>query len=915
MIVRWKGNGNKYTTLRYPNIFDIRNKKTNRIITNRMNKKIIWLLLSVGLICMSGCKEKYEYPFQDPDLQVDERIDNLITLLTLEEKVGLMVNTSKPVPRLGIPAYDWWNEALHGVGRAGLATVFPQAIGMAATWNEPGHLETFSIISDETRAKHHEALRDNNRGRYYGLSHWTPNINIFRDPRWGRGQETYGEDPYLTARLGVAAVKGLQGDDPDYFKTYACAKHFAVHSGPEWNRHSYDASVSGRDLWETYLPAFKALIDEGNVRQVMCAYNALDGEPCCGSSRLMMDSLRGERGYKGMVVSDCWAINDFFIAENHGTHPDPQSAAADAVIHTTDLECGSVYENLVVAVKEGLITEDQIDQSLRRILRGWFELGMLDPVERVPWSTLSPDIDDSDAHRELALREARESMTLLKNENDLLPLSKDLKKIAVIGANAADSVMLWGNYNGFPSSTVTILDGIRAKLPDAEIIYERGCDLVDPWVRTSLYEHFTSGEEKSRGMHVAFFNNNQFEGSPVTTEVNSEGIRYNNSGGTALAQGVNMENTATRITGHFTAPYSGEIVFSARTSDSYTLYIDGREVMSQTGREAFIPSEYSINAIEGETYEIRLDHAQTGRRVSIDFSVFKKELAQFDELTERLKETDVILYAGGLSPRLEGEELPVSAEGFKGGDRERIELPDVQRRMLESLRKTGKPIIFVLCSGSAVALEQDEKNYDALLAAWYGGQAAGTAVADVLFGDYNPAGRLPITFYRSTAQLDNALKPAANRDHQGFQNYNMEGRTYRYMQEEPLYPFGHGLSYSRFSYGEATLSSTEVEAKEGLRVVIPVTNDSERGGEEVVQLYVSRNNDPMAPVKSLRAFKRLYIEPGETIQVELTVHPDAFLFYDETEAGLAAKGGSYTLYYGGSSSDKDLMRAQLNVKL
>jgi len=879
-----------------------------------MNKQLILVVISFGFIFMPGCKAKYEYPFHNPDRDVDERIENLISLLTLEEKAGLMVNSSKPVPRLGIPAYDWWNEALHGVGRAGLATVFPQAIGMAATWNEPGHLEIFSIISDEARAKYHEAVRNDNRERYYGLSYWTPNINIVRDPRWGRGQETYGEDPFLTARLGVAAVNGLQGDDPDYFKTYACAKHFAVHSGPEWNRHSYNASVSGRDLWETYLPAFKALINESNVRQVMCAYNAFDGEPCCGSNRLMLDILRGQWGYNGMVVSDCGAINDFYVPAYHGTHPNPQSAAADAVIHSTDLECGSVYENLVTAVEQGLITEDQIDQSLRRVLRGWFELGMLDPVERVPWNDLSPDIIDSPAHKELALKVARESITLLKNNNGLLPLSKELKRIAVIGANAADSVMLWGNYNGFPSSTATILDGISAKLPGAEIIYKRGCDLVDPWERTSLYENFSSGQGNIKGMYVAFFNNNRFEGTPVTTEVNTEGIRYNNSGGTALAQGVNMENTSTRITGFFTAPFSGEIIFSTSSSDSYTLYIDGKEVMSQTGRESFIPSEYSFKAVQGKVYEVRLDHSQKGRRVSIDFSVFTKQLAQFDQLTEQLKDTDAIIYVGGLSPRLEGEEMPVSAEGFKGGDRERIELPDVQRRMLESLRKTGKPVVFVLCSGSSLALEQDEPNYDALLAAWYGGQAAGTAVADVLFGDYNPAGRLPVTFYKSTRQLDNALKPDDDPDHQGFQNYNMEGRTYRHMQEEPLYSFGHGLSYSRFSYGDVQLNTTQVDANKGVTVVVPVTNTSDRGGEEVIQLYVRRNNDPQAPVKSLRAFKRIYFKPGETRQVELTVHPDAFAFYDESEEGLVAKEGSYTLMYGGSSSESKLKRIEITVE-
>jgi len=868
----------------------------------------------VSILILSGCGQKYEYPFQNPKLPIEERVENLLDLLTVEEKAGLMVNSSKPVPRLGIPAYDWWNEALHGVARSGLATVFPQAIGMAAAWNEQGHKETFDIISDEARAKYNEAVREENRGRYYGLTFWTPNINIFRDPRWGRGQETYGEDPHLTTRLGVAAVKGLQGGHPHYYKTHACAKHYAVHSGPEWNRHSYNASVSGRDLWETYLPAFHALIKEGNVREVMCAYNAYEGQPCCGSDLLMMDILRNQWGYDGMVVSDCWAINDFFVENNHGTHPDPESAAADAVIHSTDLECGSVYENLVLAAERGIITEEQIDESLRRVLRGWFELGMLDPAALVPWSELPYSIVDSPKHQEQALKVARESMTLLKN-NKVLPLSKDIKRIAVIGPNAADSVMLWGNYNGFPSSTVTILDGIKAKLPDAEILYDKGCDLVDPWVRTSLYEGFASEANGVKGLKVEFYNNNTFEGQPVATVVNAEGINYNNSGGTALAQGVNMDNTSTRITGVFTAPYTGQIVFSARTSDKYALFIDGKEVMSQSGREAFIPSEYAINAVAGKKYDIKLEHAQTGRRVSIDFSVFRKERAEFTELTQRIKDVDAIVYVGGLSPRLEGEEMPVSAEGFKGGDKVSIDLPGVQRRILADLKKTGKPVVFVLCTGSALALAQDEKNYDALLCAWYGGQAAGTAVADVLFGDYNPAGRLPITFYKTLEQLDNALEKADDPTHEGFENYNMAGRTYRYMTEAPLYPFGHGLSYSNFNYGEAKVKSNKVKASEGLTVIIPVTNSSIHAGEEVVQVYIRRNNDSQAPVKSLRAFQRVKIESGRTQNVEMIVNPAAFEFYDEAVDGLIAKGGSYTILYGGTSADEGLKSLDVKVEL
>ena len=608
-------------------------------------------------------------------------------------------------------------------------------------------------------------------------------------------------------------------------------------------------------------------------------------------------------------------INDFYIPDNHGTHPNPESAAADAVIHTTDLECGSVYENLVLAVEQGLISEEQIDHSLRRVLLGWFELGMLDPIDRNPWNELPHSIVDSPKHRENALKVAHESMTLLKNNNNVLPLSKDIKRIAVIGANAADSVMLWGNYNGTPSSTVTILEGIRAKLTNTEIIYDRGCDLVDPWVRSSLYDHITNSQENSEGLYVEFYNNNNFKGEPIATEVNSEGIRYNNSVGTALAQGVNMDNTSTRISGIFTAPYTGEVIISARTSDSYKLIIDNKEVMSQSGREASVPSEFAFNVIKGNTYDIRLEHSQTGRRVNIDFSIFRKEPAQFNELTELIKDVDAIIYVGGLSPQLEGEEMPVNAVGFKGGDRENMELPDVQRRILADLNKTGKPVIFVLCSGSSLALEQDEPNYDALVAAWYGGQAAGQAVADVLFGDYNPAGRLPVTFYKSTTQLDNALKEADNPEHQGFQNYNMNGRTYRYMKEEPLYVFGHGLSYSEFIYGDAQISSNIIKADKGLTISIPVTNNSDISGDEVVQFYVKRNDDPEAPLKSLRAFQRVNIKPNETKEVELTINSDAFEFYDERSDNLIPKSGNYTLMYGGTSSDKGLKSIDITVEL
>jgi beta-glucosidase len=876
-----------------------------------MKKLMLTLLLCCAWFGVQA-QATYEYPFRNPNLSAQERIDNLLGLLTPEEKIGMMMNNSRPVARLGIPAYNWWSEALHGVARAGLATVFPQAIGMAATWDVAGHQYVFETISDEARAKYYQAVQRGNRAIYNGLSFWTPNINIFRDPRWGRGQETYGEDPWLTTRLGVAAVKGLQGNDPNFLKTHACAKHFAVHSGPEWNRHSYDAVVSKRDLWETYLPAFKALVQEANVREVMCAYNAFEGQPCCGSNVLLTDILRNQWGYNGMVVSDCGAINDFYNKNAHKTHADAAAASSDAVLHSTDLECGDSYNQLNTALKEGRITVAQLDVSMRRVLQGWIELGMLDAEDRTPWKGMPYSLVDSPEHRAAALVEARKSMTLLKNEYNVLPLSKKIRKIAVIGPNANDSVMQWGNYNGFPSSTVTILAGIRNELPGVEVIYNKGCDLVEPWVRTSLYGNLLSEAKGEKGLLVEFFNNNKLEGTPAARLVNPVAIHYNSSGGTVLAPGVNRTNTSCRVSGILVAPYTGEIELYARASESCKLYFDGAEVRSQTRRGA--PMLYTVQVKKGKKYAIRLEQFQTTRNVEIDLAVNKRSEVDFTELVKRIKGVDAVVYAGGLSPQLEGEEMPVNAEGFRGGDKVSIDLPTVQRRMLQALRKTGKPVVFVLCTGSALALEQDEDNYDALLCAWYGGQSGGTAVAQVLFGDYNPAGRLPVTFYKTLDQLDSNLSKNGDPAKQGFENYDMTGRTYRYMKEAPLYPFGHGLSYSTFRYGKPEYSNTVVKASEGFSMVVPVTNMSDRPGEEVVQVYVRRNDDPLAPVKSLRAFSRVPITPHNTAKVTLNLTPESFAFYDEAVGGLAYKPGRYTIFYGGSSADNALTSFELTVE-
>lgn len=875
-----------------------------------MKKIVLSLLLFVSV---SSSAQNYQYPFRNPGIPVEKRIENLLGLLTVDEKIGMMMDNSRAVPRLGIPAYGWWNEALHGVARAGTATVFPQAIGMAAAWDAPEHLRTFEMISDEARAKYNRSFNEGNKtGRYEGLTFWTPNINIFRDPRWGRGQETYGEDPYLTSVLGVAAVKGLQGNDPKFFKTHACAKHFAVHSGPEWNRHSYNAEVSKRDLYETYLPAFKSLVLEGHVREVMCAYNAFDGQPCCASNTLLNEILRGKWKYDGMVVSDCWALADFYQEKYHGTHPDEKSTAADALKHSTDLECGDTYNNLNKSLAGGLITEKDIDISMQRILKGWFELGMLDPKSSVHWNQIPYSVVDSEEHRKQALKMAQKSIVLMKNNNNILPLNKNIKTIAVVGPNADDAVMQLGNYNGTPSFTVTVLEGIRAKFPNAEIIYEKGSEVTDPSSRTSLYHHFLSGKNGEKGMKVEFFNNNELKGSPVNISVNKTGIIYSSFGGTQLAPGVARENTSARISGIFTSTYSGEVIFSAATSDIYTLLVDGKEIAVRKGPDARHPSEFPVKMHKGKEYQVEFRHTQKGKYVSISFEVYRKDPVNFAAVKEKVKTADVIVFAGGLSPSLEGEEMQVSAEGFRGGDKTSIELPKVQRELLTELRQTGKPVVFVLCTGSSLGLEQDEKNYDVLLNAWYGGQSAGTAVADVLAGDYNPSGRLPVTFYKNLEQLDHALSATAK--HQGFENYDMKGRTYRYMTEKPLYPFGHGLSYSTFTYGDAQLSKSNIGTDERIEITIPVTNTSGKDGEEVIQVYVKRNNDALAPVKTLRAFERVLIKAGELKNIKLTISEESFRFYDEKADDLVSKSGDYTIFYGGTSDVAELKSVPLQVR-
>jgi beta-glucosidase len=856
-----------------------------------------WVLITVFTACTQ--KQTYEYPFQNPQLSIDERVEDLLGRLTLEEKVAQMMNQTPAIERLGIPPYDWWNEALHGVARAGIATVFPQAIGLAATFDEQAVFETFDIISDEARAKYHNYQANKEYERYKGLTFWTPNINIFRDPRWGRGMETYGEDPYLTARMGVAAVKGLQGNDAKYFKSHACAKHYAVHSGPEWNRHKFDVTPSIRDLRETYLPAFESLVREANVREVMCAYNRVDHLPCCGSKPLLTDILRNEWKYKGIVVTDCGAINDFYAKGRHETHENASSASAHAVRSGTDLECGQSYNAIVEAVKTGVITEEELNVPLRRLFRGRFELGMFDNDKLVKWSKIPYSVVDSEKHKQKALDMAHKSMVLLKNGNQTLPLSKSVRKIAVVGPNANDSLMLWANYHGFPSSTKTILQGIIDKLPGVEIVYDKGCELVKEYVVEEFPNAVTFNGKP--GFEAKYYDNINLEGNPIQTEM-TQTIRYSTAGNTQFAANVPLNNFSATYIGDFKAPETCKITFSLSGDDGFRLYINEKIAFEAWRSHPEAPHVYEKEVKKGETYRLKIEYIQKGGKGNIDFSFGVKKNLDFEKTIEKVKDADAIIFAGGISPMLEGEEMSMEFPGFNRGDRTDIELPVVQKSFAEALKKTGKPLIFVLCSGSALSLNWFEENADAVLCAWYGGQAAGTAVADILWGDYNPAGRLPVTFYKSIDQLS------------GFEDYSMKGRTYRYMQQEPLYPFGYGLSYTSFKYNKVTLSKEKVKAGNPVNLNIDLQNTGTVNGDEVVQVYVKNNADKEGPVKSLRAFKRISIAAGKTAGVNIRLEPEAFAtFYDDTQR-METRPGQYSIFAGSSSAEKDLVKLDLTLE-
>lgn len=802
--------------------------------------------------------------YQDPSLPIEKRVDDLVSRMTLEEKVSQMMNAAAPVERLGIPAYEWWNEALHGVARAGYATVFPQAIGLAATWDTSLMHRVADVISTEARAKHHEFERQNQRARYEGLTFWSPNINIFRDPRWGRGQETYGEDPYLTGRLGVEFVKGLQGDDPRYFKVIATPKHYAVHSGPEPERHSFDAKAYERDLRETYLPAFRVTIVEAKADSVMCAYNRTNTEPCCTNKRLMSDILRGEWKFGGYVVSDCGAIQD--IWKGHQFVKSEMEASALAVKAGTDLTCGREYLSLIQAVKQNLITEAEIDVAVKRLMTARFRLGMFDPPAMVRYTQIPFSENDSPAHRALSLTAARESMVLLKNETRILPLKKDIKTIAVIGPNADALESLLGNYNGTPSKYVTPLAGIRDKVsPQAEVLfapgtYKIGANTV-PVPASSL----------GTGLKGEYFDNREMKGEAVLTRFDRD-VNFD-WGAFSPAARLMPQNFSVRWTGKLTVPVAGKYLLGAAGNGGMRVYVDGKVLVEELAnrRTKVVTKEIELEA--GRTYDLRFDYyvgTNTFAAAKLVWAVPNGERVLREEAIAKARQADIVVVFLGLSPLVEGEEMEVPFEGFRGGDRTSIDLPRPQEELLKQVQALGKPTVLVLLNGSAIAVNWANDNVPAILESWYPGEEGGAAIADVLFGDYNPGGRLPVTFYKSVEQLP------------PFTDYSMQGRTYRYFKGEPLYPFGFGLSYSKFKYADLRFSSKTVKGGEPITVSVEVQNVGDRAGEEVVQLYISdmAGSVPTA-IRSLAGFNRINLNPGEKQRVSFTLTPRQMSLIDD----------------------------------
>ncbi|MBC3757170.1 glycoside hydrolase family 3 C-terminal domain-containing protein [Hyunsoonleella sp. SJ7] len=863
---------------------------------NFHNRILLLFVLSIITACsndksQTNTQENKEAP------TFEKKAKELIAQMTLEEKVGQMSYESPAIERLGIPEYNWWNECLHGVGRAGKATVFPQAIGLAAMFDKNQMSKISEIISDEARAKHHEFASRGKRGIYQGLTYWTPNINIFRDPRWGRGMETYGEDPYLAGELAVRFIKGLQGDDPNYLKLVATAKHFAVHSGPEVDRHRFNAEPSVQDFLNTYSPHFEKVVKEADVYSIMCAYNSFYGEPCCGNKKLS-SLLRDDWGFEGYIVSDCWAIRDFYDEGAHEISADAKEASAVAVKAGTDLNCGSSYPALVQAVKDGLITEAELDVSLKRLLVARLKLGLFAPEGAVKYESIPYDAVDSEKHRLAALETARKSMVLLKNDNNVLPLDKNkIKKVAVIGSNANDLEVLLGNYNGYPEEPITPLEGLQNKLPNAEVVYATGCKLAEG---LPVFEAipstvlFTDKTKSIAGLKAEYYDNIAFEGTPKHTRIDKT-VDFT-WGTTPPFPDIAYDAYSVRWSGILSVNKTGNYALGGEAFSSIQLFLDDKLLIER--KDVHHPKklyEY-VKLQAGKNYKIRFECVQDNTEHSLMHLLWESPKDNLEqEALNIAKDADAVVLCMGISPLLEGEEMKVKVDGFSGGDRVNTKLPKTQTDLIKKIQSLGKPTILVLLNGSALSINWENQNIPAIIEAWYPGQAGGTAIADVIFGDYNPAGRLPVTFYKDINDI-----PA-------FSDYKMKGKTYRYFKGDPLYEFGYGLSFTKFKYSNFIIPKN-LEAGTDFTVEVEVENVGPLKGEEVIQLYIENPNaDEYNPHKTLVAFERLSFEPDEKKTLKFKIKKEQ-LSIANNKGEKIVKPGAYQISVGGSQPSEERIK-------
>ncbi|MFZ0661131.1 MAG: glycoside hydrolase family 3 C-terminal domain-containing protein [Acidobacteriaceae bacterium] len=853
------------------------------------------VLLGLALGGLSANAQRKELPYQNPALSPEKRAADLVSRMTLEEKVSQTVNSAAAIPRLGVPAYNYWSEGLHGIARSGYATVFPQAIGNGATWDAPLVHQMGEVISTEARAKYNQAIHNDIHSIYFGLTLWAPNINIFRDPRWGRGQETYGEDPYLTSQMGVAYVTGLQGDNLHYLKAIATPKHFDVHSGPETTRHHANVNPSPYDLEATYLPAFRAAITQGHADSIMCAYNAVDGVPACANTMLLQQTLRHDWGFGGFVTSDCDAVSDFYAPGGHHYSPDAEHASATAVLAGTDTNCGDTYNALTNAVKTGLISEAALNTAVERLFVARFRLGMFDPAPKVPFDHITMSQDDTPAHRSLALKMARESMVLLKNQDAFLPLKPSMRTIAVVGPNAASLAAIEGNYSAIPSHPILPLDGMRAEFTNAKILYAQGSPYVTelplPVPETVFHP---SADSTAAGLKGEYFATSAMTGTPVLTRTDHM-VEFDWNAASP-APGVPMQDFGVRWTGTITAPAPGDYRFSIKFGscndchhiETYKVYLDGKETAHASSQGTSGAGAFTLHFGDTKPHAFRIEYTHLGKifGAGITLEWMPPVEAEREQAVALAKEADVVVAFVGLSPHLEGEEMPIDIKGFDGGDRTNIQLPDVQKLLLEALGATGKPLVVVLMNGSALAVNWAEQHANAILEAWYPGEDGGQAIAETLDGKNNPGGKLPITFYRSINQV-----PA-------FEDYSMKGRTYRYFHGDPLYPFGYGLSYTQFVFSGLKLSTDSVKAGDDLSVEADVRNAGPRAGDEVVELYLTPPQNGLSPIHALRDFTRVHIAPGATRHVRFTLRPRQLSLVD-ANGNRGVQPGHYSVFVGG----------------